>query len=326
MGNRRGKRVGAKRAEKKAAPVIRNFEKQVKDLSERINIREQQIKTAAIDKMNALFKAQDRQKLMDRMTQPEVHSTAQPAERPAPAQVDRAPAPAVNAPELAAAAVAGLAGVAGAAAIGERLPAAARPAGEVYSRSAESQSRLPAQTELLISERYKQEAVANIVPFNKRAEQFTDDELMMTAEKIKVEGVSLKEMTELGRLDEKSLRRVVDEFLQGGDVSRAVAKEVKEKELKYERDPTMRQQASGGGGQEVSGGSQAAGGILAVGGARSSDGSDASGSGEPGSTYNGSKPTPDAATLAAIRNKQITTVAGTTVAVIMAVIILTLLI
>ncbi len=119
-------------------------------------------------------------------------------------------------------------------------------------------------------------------------------------------------MVQLGSLDERSLRRVVAEFLEGGDVSAAVAKEVKEKEMRYERDPNMRLAGTSGTSAITGNGSgQSAGG---------STGNDVNGQGSSGigaDSANGKPlPVPDAATLAALRRKQSATLAGTVLLVI----------
>ncbi len=75
----------------------------------------------------------------------------------------------------------------------------------------------------------------------KKVEDFTRAELLSTAEKIVVQGVTVRDMLELGTLGEQSARRVVAEFLEGKDVSAAVSREVGHTERRYEQDPHLRQ-------------------------------------------------------------------------------------
>jgi len=147
-----------------------------------------------------------------------------------------------------------------------------------------------------------------IVRFDKKAEEFSRTELLQTAEKIKIEGVDLKEMLELGRIDESGLRRIVKEFLEGGSVSAALSKEVQEKELKFERDPRMKL-------------------LLAADGADGDGASDSHDTPESMAVQNiglsamnmtfqndsqeKAGPVPDKATLRKVRNQQMATVGGT---------------
>jgi hypothetical protein len=73
------------------------------------------------------------------------------------------------------------------------------------------------------------------------AEQMTSRDLKTVAEKIIIDHVSVKEMYEAQRFDEKSLRRIINEYLTGGDVHRAVANEVIKHDAGFELDPRARQ-------------------------------------------------------------------------------------
>ena len=171
--------------------------------------------------------------------------------------------------------------------------------------------------EILLSDRHRE---PDVVPFNKSVQEFSHEELMITAQKIKVEGATLKEMVELGQIDEPGLRRVVGEFLKGGDVARSVAREVKEKEIQYERDPRLRHLHDGRAGQASS---QAAGaGGLILGGLLGSkpDVPDQP-AGDKSQSYDGPHPELDPAIQREIRNRQAATIAVTTVLVILAIII-----
>ncbi len=304
FGNRHGKKVGHKESDKKSAPVIRSFEHQVKGLQDSITAKEQQIKNQAREKLDSLMKNQERQRLAESLLQ---SATTQAAGTEA------------RRPDV--------------------LTASGEPAGaEPYSRRRETYGNhsgaaevgrilveAPLAAALLMTERARPASFAEragVVPFNKKAEEFSREELMTTAEKLTVQGVSLKEMVAVGSLDEQSLRRVIGEFLEGGDVSRAVAREVKEKELKYERDPRMRHAAAAAAQAAGSGGSgSGSGGLVAVQPTNDVDTNELP-TPQDSPEYTGPTPTPNAATLKAIRNKQMATVAATTVLIALAVIIL----
>jgi len=178
--------------------------------------------------------------------------------------------------------------------------------------------------EIVLGDRHREatdvEAPAKIIPFNKNINEFSHEDLMIAAQKIKVEGTTLKEMVELGRLDEPGLRRVVGEFLKGGDVARSIAREVKEKEIQYEQDPRLRHPRASQSGQ---GSAQAAGaGGLILGGLLGGkpDAPDQPAS-DKAKSYDGPRPVLDPATQREIRNKQAATIAVTTVLIILAIII-----
>jgi hypothetical protein len=81
------------------------------------------------------------------------------------------------------------------------------------------------------------------VNFNKKVEDYTTPELKQAAEKIRMDGTTLKEMWDSGRLDERALKRVMKEFVEGRSVRAALNKELLEEELRYERDPQLRDKA-----------------------------------------------------------------------------------
>jgi hypothetical protein len=65
-------------------------------------------------------------------------------------------------------------------------------------------------------------------------------ELLEFAAKIEVEGTTLRRMYEGNVIGEKALRRVVAEFLRGGNFKRKLRREIVEKEKDFERDPRLR--------------------------------------------------------------------------------------
>jgi hypothetical protein len=65
-------------------------------------------------------------------------------------------------------------------------------------------------------------------------------ELLAVSEKIIVEGTSLRHIYETHLVGEKGLRRLVAEFLRGGNLNKALKRELVEKEIDFERDPILR--------------------------------------------------------------------------------------
>jgi hypothetical protein len=69
-------------------------------------------------------------------------------------------------------------------------------------------------------------------------------ELLKVAASIKVEGSSLKQIYEAHLVGEKGLRRIVAEYLRGGNFKKTLKRELLEREKDFERDPKLRDQAS----------------------------------------------------------------------------------
>lgn len=65
-------------------------------------------------------------------------------------------------------------------------------------------------------------------------------DLTELANNIRIDGVSIQEMYAAKRIDEEGLRRIVAEYLRGGDVRKMIASEVMRQQVKYERDPQLR--------------------------------------------------------------------------------------
>lgn len=66
------------------------------------------------------------------------------------------------------------------------------------------------------------------------------DELLAYSSQIKVGETSLRRVYEAKLVDEKGLRRLIREYQAGHDLRRALAREFMVKELKFERDPSLR--------------------------------------------------------------------------------------
>lgn len=90
------------------------------------------------------------------------------------------------------------------------------------------------------------ETGAEIIERAPRAEQLTPTQLLQVAEAIKIDGVTVRSMFEVQRFDETSLRRIVNEYLRHGDVSRVVLEEVERHDrFRYARFETLNQAVPG---------------------------------------------------------------------------------
>lgn len=74
----------------------------------------------------------------------------------------------------------------------------------------------------------------------KRAETMSRGELLAVSETVQVDGTSLRQIYETQLVSEKGLRRLVAEHLRGGNVARALRKELVEHQIDFERDPILR--------------------------------------------------------------------------------------
>lgn len=74
----------------------------------------------------------------------------------------------------------------------------------------------------------------------KRIESLNRVELIDMAEKISVNGSTLRQIYETHLIGEKGLRRLIAEHLRGGDLEEALRREIVEHEIDFERDPALR--------------------------------------------------------------------------------------
>lgn len=65
-------------------------------------------------------------------------------------------------------------------------------------------------------------------------------EVVAMAEKVVIDGTSLRTIYEAKQITEPGLRRITSEYLSGGDIRAALQQEIQVKEMQYERDPQMR--------------------------------------------------------------------------------------
>jgi hypothetical protein len=78
------------------------------------------------------------------------------------------------------------------------------------------------------------------LPPNTRIETLSRAELLILSEQIAVETSSLRNIYETHLIGEQALRRLVAEYLHGGDIHKALQREIVEHEIDFERDPALR--------------------------------------------------------------------------------------
>lgn len=278
-----GKRRGRIKTERKLAPVQEKLKKQVETLTSTVAEKEQRVRTLAAEKAAVLQSRDEKQRFAERLRpapSAEVVSAKsdkpERAAKPGGLQVERLGKMVVETP----AAIFAGAAVGGAAA--ERL-----------------RDRPPVA-----------------VDFNRKVETYSAEELKHASEKIRIDGVTLKDIQETYHLDERSVRRVMKQFVEGGNVREALNREIVEKELKYERDPRMRAAAGKNGGLGSAGGAAAvaSAGLLGLLGADKDQ--PAAGAAPDSSRKTDKGPMPDAATLAKLKKKQAVELAAVSTAII----------
>lgn len=78
------------------------------------------------------------------------------------------------------------------------------------------------------------------LPPNKRIETLSRPELLALSQQIIIEGASLRHIYETHLIGEQALRRLIAEYLHGGDIQRSLQHEIVEHEIDFERDPALR--------------------------------------------------------------------------------------
>lgn len=81
---------------------------------------------------------------------------------------------------------------------------------------------------------------ATLQPIDKHIETLSRADLLELSSKTVIDGSSLRQAYETNLISEKGLRRVIIEHLRGGDVRRALRRELVEHEIDFERDPQLR--------------------------------------------------------------------------------------
>ncbi len=305
IGRHRGRKQGTRAAEKRATPIRKSLEKQVQQLQQTMLRREAEVRELAREKMRAVQAAKDREKIVSHVMETAAAPSASEKPLRTPTEVlATSPAERSSMGRLLGEVPLAAAAVIAAPAIVAKGVSPERPVavGAISGHAAESNRKPP-----------------EVMPFNKDVREFSQQELLAASEKITVEGTSLKQMTELGRLDEPGLRRVVGEFLQGGDVVKAFNREAKEKDLRYEQDPGMRHHDDRGGASTdaSTAGSLIVGNLL--GNSMPTNGGETGAS--SGYGRRPERPQLDEASLRTLRNRQAATLAATVAAVAVMIVI-----
>lgn len=92
---------------------------------------------------------------------------------------------------------------------------------------------------------------------DQRLETLTRDQLLEMAEKVSIDGKSLRHAYEARVIGEKGLRRLLEEYERGGDMREALKREILEHQIDFERDPAMRDLAVASGKSGVAEGDNA---------------------------------------------------------------------
>ncbi len=79
-----------------------------------------------------------------------------------------------------------------------------------------------------------------VLPTGKRVETLSRSELLNISERIIINGNSLRQIYETHLIGERGLRRLITEHLLGGDLKKALRREIVEREIDFERDPVLR--------------------------------------------------------------------------------------
>jgi hypothetical protein len=224
-----GRRRGRKKAEKRLLPKQRKLEKQVKDLEQDLIASEYRIKKI-VSKNNNVLRASRFNKSSD--SEPDSSVRQRPvAELSLDFVADTIMPLRTKAPEA-------------------KILHRVEPAGErigrlvIATEIVESRSPSKPKQEILKPDKLAEFKAVSV----KQVETMNRAELMRISEKMYVEGSSLRQIYETHLVGEKGLRRLVTEFLKGGDVKKVLRREIVEREIDFERDPVMRDQARASGG------------------------------------------------------------------------------
>jgi hypothetical protein len=82
------------------------------------------------------------------------------------------------------------------------------------------------------------------LPPDTRIETLSRAELLILSGQIAVETSSLRNVYETHLIGEQALRRLVAEYLRGGDIQKALRHEILEHEIDFERDPALRDKSA----------------------------------------------------------------------------------
>ena len=210
-----GRRRGRIKTEKKLLPVQKKLERRVGELQQDIAYKESRIRRIARQKDRA-----ERQVLIEQSRQ------AKPARREAEAAF---PSTSLNERQTKTEKDHSIERI-GHVILGGEAPAAP---GKAEVRPTDKKPERP-------SRQTKQQEKLRI---EKRVDTMNRTELLDISDKIHIEGSSLRQIYETHLVGEKGLRRLVNEFMRGGDIKKQLRREIVEREIDFERDPVLRDKA-----------------------------------------------------------------------------------
>lgn len=224
-----GRRRGRIKTEKRLMPIQKKLKKEVSDLQWQVQAKEARIRKLAAE--------QARARGFNQAEADRVHEQQMQKNKPE-RQTERREAPR-NSVELAAERIMN---------VGRQEYAEGRkPAAEAQQLHGthEAPTHLGHMVMTAESHRRSQKGQeqgidAKATGIEKSVETLNREELLRMAEKIVVDGSSLRQIYETKLVGERGLRRLVQEHLRGGDLKKALRREVIEREIDFERDPAMR--------------------------------------------------------------------------------------
>jgi hypothetical protein len=210
-----GRRRGRIKTERRLLPIQEKLEKQVVTLQNSVVEKEQKIRALAAEKAQTMATQQEREKFAARLTRDEaILSNAKTVQQERQRQKEKSPDSLVHSQP-------------------ERFGRMAVESPAVVLSSAANLGRAE----------FGIESSKNTVITDKKVAAYTEPELKQAAEKIRIDGTTLKEMWDRGQLNERSVKRVMAEFVEGRSVRAAINQELLDEELRYERDPKLRDAA-----------------------------------------------------------------------------------
>ncbi len=226
-----GRRRGRIKTERKLLPVQEKLKKEVKTLSQSIAEKEFAIREAAKRRVR------EQQLPAAAVKRPEVSPPLRNQKASAETVVLDRRQPPVSAPEI-------------------HKPRTAAPPPErigkvLIAAEAAAVSKAPGRPELISALPQERPSSPDKRSTEKQVETLSRNELLMLSEKVIVEGSTLRQVYETHLITERGLRRLIVEYLRGGDIVKAFKRELVEREIDFERDPklrdTIRQSVRGGG-------------------------------------------------------------------------------
>ncbi|HEX4774203.1 MAG TPA: hypothetical protein VH234_01680 [Candidatus Saccharimonadales bacterium] len=207
-----GRRRGRIKTEKRLLPIQKKLEKQVEDLHWEVKRKELAVRRLAVEKVR-----QNGPLVIERLVARPTAKTERQTER----KVERKPAP--EASQLHGAKT------------HEHL-------GHMLVTAEAAGSRRQKQPENVLAKKIETNRNEQIPEHlrNRHIETLNRAELLTLSEKIIVDGTSLRQIYETHLIGERGLRRLVGEYLRGGEVKKVLRQEIVEHEIDFERDPAMR--------------------------------------------------------------------------------------